>query len=86
MKNNKMKKRRIIISGTGAGIKKYGELLNTAVISLFLIITYVLGVGISSLIAKLFRKHFLEMNMKKETYWSDLNITKKTKEHYYKQF
>jgi len=74
--------------GFAEGFKDFGNNISIIVNSVLLLIVYILGVGITSLIAKIFGKHFLEMKLskKEKTYWSDLNLKKKPIEEYYRQF
>jgi hypothetical protein len=45
------------------------------------------AVGLTSIFAKIFKKHFLETKLPKDaTYWSDLNLKNKPIEKYYRQF
>ena len=72
--------------GFKKGMKNFGYNLALIVNTLLLTFVYVVGVGITSITAKIFRKHFLEMKLSKNgTYWSDLNLRKKKMEEYYRQ-
>jgi len=78
---------RQFLTGFKSGISAFGH--NTALIvnTILLAFVYFLGVGITSIIAKIFRKHFLDMKRSKEpTYWSDLNLRKKPINENYRQF
>jgi len=67
--------------------KRLGIITNTIINSILLTIVYLIGVGITSIIAKLFRKQFLDVKLsKKDTYWCDLNLKSKPIEEYYRQF
>lgn len=70
------------------GQKSFGEDISRIVNLILLTMVYFIGVGFTSLIAKLFGKHFLELKTNKnlESYWSDLNLTKKPVAEYYRQF
>jgi len=70
----------------GKGMKNYGTTIATIINTVLLIIVYIIGVGITSIIAKLTGKHFLEFKKKKGTYWQTLNLTKKKTETYYRQY
>ena len=52
---------------------------------LFLIV-YTTGIGITSLIAKLFGKVFIELKSKKNSYWTDLKSKREKQDNYYQQF
>ena len=68
------------------GNKMFGEDIASIVNFLLLTFVYFLGVGITSIIAKMSGKHFLELKMDKDSYWSELNLSKRKKEEYYRQF
>jgi len=70
------------------GFKAYGDLIGTFVNSILLTIVYVIGVGITSILAKIVRKDFLEMKIddSKETYWNELNIGDEDLSLHYRQF
>ena len=57
-------------------------LVNT-VISFFI---YIVGIGITSLVAKIIGKRFLNFTKEKDTYWSELGLGKEGVNSYYRQF
>ena len=63
-----------------SGFKAFGYYINLTINSILLTIAYIIGVGITSLFAKLFKKHFLDLKIKKEnsTYWTNLDLRKKS--------
>ena len=67
-------------------VKKFGEVVSNVINSVLLFFVYVFGIGLTSIVAKLFKKHFLDLKLfrKKKTYWSDIKPHKK--ESYYRQF
>jgi Fe2+ transport system protein B len=67
------------------GMGNFGSNIGIIVSSVSLFVVYVLGVGLTAVIAKIFRKKFLD-NEKKESYWSDLNLKKKEMKEYFRQF
>ncbi len=83
-----MTKAKAFFTGLKTGMKEFGENITLIVNSILLFIVYLLGVGITSIIAKIVGKHFLERKLSKEakTYWSDLNIRRKPIKEYYRQF
>lgn len=83
-----MRKLTEFFEGFRRGVKEFGATINITVSTILLSLVYLIGVGITAFFAKLFRKHFLdiEISKEKETYWVDLNIKKKSKEEYYRQF
>ena len=75
------------IIGFRKGIKEFGHNFSIIVNVVLLSIVYVLGVGLTWILAKIFKKNFLETKLsEKSTYWDDLNLKKKPKEEYYRQF
>jgi len=75
-------------SGLKKGFKDFGQLIAVLINSALLAIVYIIGVGVTSIIAKLSHKHFLETKTesKAKTYWSDLKLKKKPLDEYYRQF
>jgi hypothetical protein len=75
------------ISGFKQGQRIFADTIATIVNVVLLSIVYILGIGITSITAKIFKKSFLELNQKSsKSYWRPLNLTKKPLEDYYKQF
>jgi hypothetical protein len=76
------------LSGIKEGFKEFGENIALIVNSVLLSIVYFVGVGPTSLFAKLVKKSFLDVKIEKKskTYWSDLNLKKRPEEEYYRQF
>ncbi len=74
--------------GLKKGQKQIGEDLARVINSIMLSVVYVIGVGFTSMFGKLFKKRFLEVKLDKEsqTYWSELNLSKKPIKEYYRQF
>ncbi len=77
---------RDFFKGLKEGMHLFGQNIAILVNSILLFIVYVVGVGVTSLIAKLMGKRFLEMGKKEGSYWKDLNLKKKSIEEYYRQF
>ncbi len=76
------------IEGFKEGQKAFGENFAAIVNLILLSVVYFLGVGGTSITAKIFGKHFLDLRTEKniKTYWTELNLKKKEKEEYYRQF
>mgnify|MGYP001558381624 CR=1 FL=1 len=72
--------------GYKEGQKLFGENIAVIINSILLTFVYILGVGLTSIFAKIFNKHFLDLTINKETYWTSLNLSKKPMEEYYRQF
>ena len=75
-------------AGLKKGLHNFGSNVGIIVNSALLLIVYVLGIGATSVTAKIFGKHFLdrELSDEKSTYWLELNLSKKPVEEYYRQF
>lgn len=69
------------------GMKNFLTDINRVIDIILLLIIYILGVGLTSIIAKIAGKHFLDLkiNKNKDTYWGDLTLNK-NQEDYYQQF
>ena len=64
--------------GFKEGMHRFGQTISIIINSILLLIVYLIGIGFTSIIAKLFHKHFLDTEIsKKESYWSNLNLNKK---------
>lgn len=81
-------KAKIFFIGFRNGMKEFGFTFAIIVNSLLLSIIYVFGIGSTAILAKIFRKRFLETEIKKDndTYWDDLDLKKKPLKEYYRQF
>ena len=78
---------RQFFKGLKKGMGNFGYNIALIINTILLSFVYVVGVGFTSTIAKIFRKHFLETKLSnKGSYWSDLNLKKKPIEKYYRQF
>ena len=67
------------------GFKDFGHNITLIINSVLLTVVYVLGVGITSLIARVAGKKFLD-TQKKDSYWEDWDLEKSPEEEYYRQF
>jgi len=79
----------LFFKGFYAGMKLFGGVIVSIINFILLIPVYIIGVGLTSIIAKISGKHF--MNLKKpdkkiKTYWVKREEKKITKEDCYKQF
>ena len=71
------------------GMTEFGKTISSIVNSFLLVIIYIVGIGLTSIISKLiFKKHFLDIENSdyNKSYWSDLNLNKRPIEEYYRQF
>lgn len=74
-------------NGFGKGMKSFGHTINAIINTVLLTSVYFIGVGTSSLAAKITRKHFLDTKFSnQESYWIELDIKKKPMKEYYRQF
>jgi len=78
----------IFVNGLKKGQKKFGENIAAVVNLILLSVVYIIGVGLTSVFAKVAKKKFLELKIDEEckSYWADLDLTKKHLEEYYRQF
>jgi len=67
------------------GMHNFANNINIFVSSVLLLVVYFVGVGITSILAKLVGKHFFDTD-KKNSYWCDLNSKEEPIGGYYKQF
>ncbi len=83
-----MRKTKQFFRGFKKGLENFGSNITTIINFVLLSIVYLVGVGITSIIANLFGKHFLDMKLskKKDSYWSSLDLKKKPINNYYRQF
>ena len=72
--------------GFQKGMKNFGHNISIIINTILLFFIYIIGVGITSVISKIVKKHFLDLKLKKESYWIDLNLKKKKIDDYYRQF
>src|SRR3989344_2918389 len=74
--------------GFWEGQKLFGETIAIVINTVLLSVVYVIGVGLTSIAAKLFGKHFLDLKLddKMKTYWIDLNLGGASVNDYYRQF
>jgi len=79
---------KMILRDFADGFKAFGHSISSLVNTILLLIVYLLGVGPTSLLAKMTKKRFLQMKLLKgkDTYWEDLNLSKKPIDEYYRQF
>ena len=56
---------KLFLKSVGKGMKQYGEKITTFVNTVLLLLVYMVGVGVTSLVARIFGKHFLERKTSK---------------------
>ena len=73
-------------TGFKKGMRAFGELINHIINFVLLTTVYLIGVGITWVIAKIFRKKFLQTKLTGKSYWTKLDLGKRPQEEYYRQF
>lgn len=82
-----MKELKLFFIGFKKGMGNFGNNISLIINSILLAVAYIIGVGLTSIAAKIIGKHFLETRIsKRESYWSDLKLKKKPLREYYRQF
>ncbi len=83
-----MKVLKQFFTGFKKGSRDFGYNIALIINSVLLSLVYIIGAGFTSIVAKLFGKHFLDIKLskKRDSYWSDLNLKKKPIGEYYRQF
>ena len=81
-----MKKLKQFFNGFQKGIKGFSDNISTIINFILLSMVYLIGIGLTSITAKIFGKHFLDMKNKKDSYWHNLKLKNKNIEEYYKPF
>ena len=79
-----MKIKNTFFASFTVGMKLFGENIAVLVNTTLLVFVYFIGIGITSMVAKIMAKKFLLQSQKK-TYWQRASYSKK-KEDYYRQF
>ena len=77
---------KIFLKGVIAGFKKFGDGIVNIVNFILLIPVYFIGVGLTSIIAKLLGKHFLNLKKRGKTNWTKHYLTTGDVESYYRMF
>ena len=77
---------RLFFAGFKEGMHLFGQNIAILINTILLVVVYIIGVGPTSIIAKISGKRFLEMKQGKDSYWKPLNLKKRQMEEYYRQF
>ena len=78
--------------GFHTGFKDFGLNISSIINTILLSIVYIIGAGITSVVAKIIGKHFLEYKdpskekIRVNSYWRELDLGKKPIDEYYRQF
>tara|TARA_Y100000310_G_scaffold324016_1_gene385279 strand:- start:2833 stop:3072 length:240 start_codon:yes stop_codon:yes gene_type:complete len=74
-------------TGFKTGFSKFGHHIASIVNFILLFFVYFIGVGLTSLVAKIFRKHFLDLGKKQvNSMWIKKKITKQPYDDYLRRF
>lgn len=84
----KMKNWHLFFQGWKQGMHLFSSRIALLVQTVLLFLVYWVGVGISSMVAKVMGKKFLALSIDKKatSYWEDLHLKKKPMKEYYRQF
>lgn len=76
------------IRGFKKGFTEFGRTISVITNSIILLMIYFIGVGLTSIFAKLLKKNFLQLETDHEvqSYWEDIHLKDLSKESYYRQF
>ncbi len=74
------------MNGIRQGFGDFGHTIATIVNTVLLFIVYIIGAGLTSIIAKIFGKRFMKTSLHKKSYWTDLNLKKEKMDNYYRQY
>jgi len=77
---------KMFLKGLKSGMKEFGDGISLIVNSALLLVVYFVGVGITSMFAKVLNKKFLDIKKRSDSYWGELNLKKKPLKEYYRQF
>jgi hypothetical protein len=75
--------------GLRAGFRAFGDDIATLINTLLLLVVYIVGVGVTSIIAKLTGKRFLKRKIASvgaKTYWNDIKDEKPELDTHFRQF
>ena len=82
-----MNKINLFLEGFKQGFKNFGYTITNIVNFFLLLVAYIVGIGLVSVISKLAGKHFLELKKQnKSSNWHEHNVTKQPLEKYYRTF
>jgi hypothetical protein len=77
-----------LVRSFAEGFRRFGARIGLIVNMVLLSVVYLIGVGVTSVVAKLAGKRFFpaKMSSSKKTYWSELDKKKQPLERSYRQF
>lgn len=79
---------RLLFKGIYEGLGVFGRIVGGIINFFLLLVVFIFGVGLVSLIAKLFGKRFLYLgwDSSAKSYWTESPALKRKKEDYFKPF
>lgn len=82
-----MNKINAFFKGFSQGFRDFSHTLTNIINFSLLLLVYILGIGLVSLISKLFGKHFLDIKKQnKNSNWHEHKVTRQPIEKYYRTF
>ena len=76
----------IFLVGFRKGFTAFGHRVNDVITFLVLVPVYFIGVGITSIIGRLAKKKFLDINPSGDTYWINVDEKEDTLDDYRRSF
>ena len=75
------------IQGLKQGMENFGKVIVSIVNFILLLPAYIIGVGLTSILAKIVGKKFINLEKeKKDSYWISEEVKTEKEESYYKQY
>jgi len=76
------------IKGFKSGFKDFGHLINNIINTTLLTILYIIGIGPTALILKIFNKKLLSLKKEnvQDSYWEKYDLSTEPEDNYYRQF
>lgn len=74
------------IKGFKKGFKNFGTSVTNVVNFIILLIVYILGIGLSAIVARVVGKKFLDLSHNKDSYWVTTPIGTEDKDEYYRMY
>jgi hypothetical protein len=76
-----------LFAGFKDGMKNFGTTISIIVNSILLFLVYIIGVGLTFIFSKIFKKNFLDTKPENvKSYWKNINLKNQKKEDCYRQF
>lgn len=82
-----MSKTNLFFKGFVHGFRNFSHTITNTINFFLLLIVYILGIGLVSIISKLFGRHYLDLKKSgSKSNWREHKITKELLEKYYRTF